>query len=412
MNTASKLLCAIILGAFMAWTIPLLVVDGVPKALLTSLVSLVAFLLIAELAFRQVYKWRTGRLPERFERIPMDELHVEPHPYLPYVYRRDFAPAQDLRRDTFIQSPIHGDRFRFPRPSFNNFRLKREPVTAPNITVPKPAGRLRVLCLGASTTANSVEDLGQTYSYPMELEKALRLRHGTEDIEVVNGGMGGRTTAEILIHFLLELVDMQPDIVVIYHAYNDLGPSLTPNFHNDYSHARKNIGEVYHLYKLRALFPDLPSALYTYLLNTFFPGELSTSLLEAISVGKPNIEGQFQGLPIYRRNLGHLIDLCRANNIDVLCSSYCQYLYPEVANSPVHLKYREGLLQENAAMQELAAGRNAAFVDTAFLMPTDPELFIDSVHFSPLGMARLAAILTDALTPLVEKRLRENNISA
>jgi hypothetical protein len=89
--------------------------------------------------------------------------------------------------------------------------------------------------LGASTTGNELEHDGVIYSYPLEPERILKEKFPELNLEVNNCGVGGRTTAEILIDFLLSGIDTSPDIVVLYHAYNDLQPSLTPGFLSDYS---------------------------------------------------------------------------------------------------------------------------------------------------------------------------------
>ena len=62
----------------------------------------------------------------------------------------------------------------------------------------------------------------------MLLEKKLNDRFPEKDIIVYNCGMGGWTTAEILINFILKVYDYKPDLVIFYHAYNDIQAYLTP----------------------------------------------------------------------------------------------------------------------------------------------------------------------------------------
>jgi len=395
----------LVAGGGVAFMLPaLLALDSPLLALAVGIVALAAYLVLAELVFRLAYRMRTGRAVDKSPKVPFSKMHIEPHPYMPYVYKRGFSPSADGSFNRESPYPLHKGRYEMLVPVFNNFRLINGPDGRRDVVVPKPDGRCRILCLGGSTTGNYIVEGGNIYSYPDQLERELRRRHPERDIEVVNGGMGGRTSAELLIHFLLSLVDTEPDAVVIYHAYNDLGPSLTSGFQADYSHARKNLGEAYNSLRIRSKLPYLPFALYHYILNTIFPGNLSNSILDVITVRQPDLEGEFQGTETYKRNLRHVIQICKARGIKVLCATYCQHLYPEIADSPVHRKYREGLALENKALEELAAEEEVDFIDSAAMMPPDVEYYVDSVHFSPMGMKTLAGFLSDKLSATLWRR--------
>ncbi len=384
-------------GALLALVLPAFLVQGAAAAVLWGIACLAAYLVLAELLFRAAYWLRTGSRPERFPSVPFEQIHVEPHPYIPYVYKKDFTPESRRRKSAVADYPLHAGRFRFPEVHFNNFRLINGPGADRDVEMPKPEGRFRVLCLGASTTGNYIEEDGALYSYPNELEKELRSRRPDLDVEVVNGGVGGRTSAEILIHFLLDLVDIQPDAVVLYHAYNDLGPSMTPGFQPDYSHARKNLGETYHLYRARSRFPDIPSSLYHYFLNRLFPGTISNSLLNSVTLAPPDTDAPFQGLATYERNLRHLLDVCRARDITPVLATFCHYLHPGIADSPEHRKYGQGVREENRVMRGLADAFGARLADAAEGMPQEDEFFVDSIHFTPRGMTRLARLVAEEL---------------
>ncbi|MHC1699515.1 MAG: SGNH/GDSL hydrolase family protein [Humidesulfovibrio sp.] len=294
-----------------------------------------------------------------------------------------------------------------PEVRLNSLRICDGPNGSRDITVPKPNGVLRILCLGASTTGNSIEENGQFHSYPIHLEGILAERFPDKVVEVVNGGVGGRTSAEILVDYALNLIDIQPDMVVIYHAYNDLGPSLTPNFVSDYSHARKNLGETYHLFRWGAKFPSLPSALYTHLVESLFAGNIRYNLISAISRAEPDLSTSFQGTATYRRNLEHIIAISQARGIKVVLSSFSHFFYPGIENSAVHKKYAEGLALKNAATRELADAYGLPYADAVLLIPQDMENYVDFVHFTPQGMHRLATAIADEVVPLVNALQRD-----
>jgi lysophospholipase L1-like esterase len=257
---------------------------------------------------------------------------------------------------------------------------------------------------------NDLEEQGQRHTYPLHLERIMSERFPGQTIEVVNGGAGGRTSAEILVDFALNLIEMQPDVVVLYHAYNDLGPSLTPGFAPDYSHARKSLGETYHLLRWAAKFPNLPLALYTHLVEGVFAGNVRYGLISAISRAEPDLNLPFQGTATYRRNIEHLLDLCQARGIRVVLSSFCHFFYPGIEDSFVHRKYAEGVALENSVTLDLATRRGLPYADAAALIPLELENYVDFVHFTPAGMRRLAEVVADKLEPLVKDVQRERSV--
>jgi len=97
----------------------------------------------------------------------------------------------------------------------------------------KTAGVPRILCLGGSTT-----ECGSTRAehgrYPELLERTLEARTG-RDVEVLNAGIAGWTSAEILGAWFLSLQDLAPDVVVFHEGVHDLEPRLWRGFLPDYT---------------------------------------------------------------------------------------------------------------------------------------------------------------------------------
>ncbi len=323
------------------------------------------------------------------DKIPFKKIHVEPHPYLPYVYKKKFliGHTQPLRYPLNLEKKYYIGKY-----STNNLRHFNGPDGSRDVVIPKPEGMFRINCLGGSTTMNYIQqgEDGVGFSYPMELEKILSERFPDKNIEVNNCGMGGFSTAEVLIKFLLNSIDSKPDMVILYHAYNDLAPSLTSDFQSDYFHAKRNLGESYHLYKWASLVPYIPLALPNYLMNFYLPQNVRQTLLGATSKGTIDLNNEFNGLETYRRNIEHLIHICKGNEISLVFSTFCHFLYPEIENNQLQLKYREGTLDENRVLEELANKHDLPLVDNFNLVPCEKKYFVDSVHFSPEGMREIA----------------------
>ncbi len=95
------------------------------------------------------------------------------------------------------------------------------------------------------------------------MEKILN-ESNNGNFEVNNFGVGGWTSAELLVDFCLNNIGLDCDYLIIYHAYNDLKASMTPNFESDYSHSIKSFGEGYLKYKMLSKIPSLPLGVFNY----------------------------------------------------------------------------------------------------------------------------------------------------
>ncbi|MEO0563291.1 MAG: hypothetical protein AAF125_14380, partial [Chloroflexota bacterium] len=88
------------------------------------------------------------------------------------------------------------------------------------VEVPKPDETYRILALGGSTTYGL--DVPPEEAYPAQLERILREEYGYSNVEVVNGGFLAYTTMNSLVNFMTRGIELEPDMVIVYHAVNDL----------------------------------------------------------------------------------------------------------------------------------------------------------------------------------------------
>ncbi len=152
-----------------------------------------------------------------------------------------------------------------------------------------------------------------------------------------------------------------------------------------------HLGKVYHLYRWAANFPEIRLDSYNFLIDyCLFNENIRFSILDTISRGNIDINNNFQGLDTYKRNIEHIIDICKANKIQVILSTFSQYLYPQVQNDVKYLEYYEGVELENIAIRDLAAKHNLPLVDNACQVPKEDKYFVDTVHFTPEGMHLIA----------------------
>lgn len=88
-------------------------------------------------------------------------------------------------------------------------------LRGPEVTIEKPAGVRRVLCLGDSCT------FGAGHPYPELLQRLLDAR-APGRFQVLNGGVIGYTSVHGLEWFQRELGELKPDVVTLYYGWNDM----------------------------------------------------------------------------------------------------------------------------------------------------------------------------------------------
>lgn len=89
-----------------------------------------------------------------------------------------------------------------------------------DVTLPKPPGVYRIVCVGASTT---VEGYTNKMTYPSLLEARLRKCFGESKIEVINCGVIGlRSEGEV--RRISDYLALQPDLIIHYNFINDVAP--------------------------------------------------------------------------------------------------------------------------------------------------------------------------------------------
>ena len=258
-------------------------------------------ILSCEFLFRFTYRLLKKKKYQLIKKIKLEDLYHIPHPFLTAVYKKNSIGQKEMS----VFYPLNKDmKFKFPILRTNNEGFMDGLDGSRNIILPKPENEKRIICLGASTTGNYIKYNDEVSSYPLELEKLFSLEYPKKNIKVINCGFGGWTSAEILINFLLKVFSYSPDIIIIYHAHNDIPSYLTPNFQNDYSHSRRNFAFEFSKFKKNRYIPDIPLAIYNIIaLSIFKNWNPRVTLGDAISQNTPNYSANFDGLDIYKRNI-------------------------------------------------------------------------------------------------------------
>jgi lysophospholipase L1-like esterase len=84
----------------------------------------------------------------------------------------------------------------------------------------KPPDTFRIVAMGGSTTAGMYEN---ELTYPRLLERMLsRAVTGKQKIEVINAGVWGYTSCQVMKRYKKEIVDLKPDAILLMSGWNDI----------------------------------------------------------------------------------------------------------------------------------------------------------------------------------------------
>jgi lysophospholipase L1-like esterase len=269
-----------------------------------------------------------------------------------------------------------------------------------DIENPKSEFGIRIVCLGGSTTFST--KVGNETTYPALLQTILNDKG--VPCEVINAGVGAYTSAETLINLETRVLDLQPDLLVIYHGVNDVHPRVTPGFQNDYSHYRKPfvMPEPSILSKL-AVFSTFAAVLDHQGQKKVGIHKLTTNLdFEVVKPEQQEENFRRTDSSVYRQNLKSVVDLAESKGIEVVLVSF--FFQPEMLEESQRFSsyaYSAGIAEHNQAMEAIAKETSAHFLDLSKGFPVERrDLFKDVVHLNSDGTRVKAELIYRGLDKL------------
>lgn len=267
------------------------------------------------------------------------------------------------------------------------------------ITIPKPQDTFRIVAIGSSVTYGTF--LPSEDAYPSQLEKILRDEDGYQHIEVINAGVGGYTSWEYLAELRFRILDLQPDLIIIYEATNDVtlrlidpkyytGMNLTRVW-NDNAQLELPTSTLYRWIATRFNWMEDPNQMALkehlsvpdYIQTCFTDGpycdELKMTKRELFQTNKPIY---------YERNMRDLVELARANGVAVVFSSWA-YFPDSLTSNPnqymIQPERQEAVAEHNAILKNLGDELNVPFYDLEKEMPYNADFWIDGRHMTAMG---------------------------
>jgi lysophospholipase L1-like esterase len=313
-------------------------------------------------------------------------------------FRQELAPNQSLRRDgAAYRIGPHG--------------LRGEPPA-----MPKPPGTERIAVVGGS----SVFDHAVSSSWPERLQVDLRHK-GMDSVEVMNAGVPGFSTREVIPFFERRVRRFEPDVVLLYAGWNDAKVmrasidklSLSPyppidGGRDPYAFLRAP-RPLRNWYALPLMFEKLELRFATRVVENgpSAPARASASLAPSPPT---TAEGWMTtaGVAYWRSNLRRFIQAvrdARARPVLVAEATLVTADLPEIERRRVVYDYVEidhpALVALNEAMvaveRAVAVEEHVDFIDPRASRNGRPEYFLDHVHLTEQGSAALAEALADRL---------------
>tara|TARA_Y100000768_G_C23948009_1_gene668610 strand:- start:245 stop:1276 length:1032 start_codon:yes stop_codon:yes gene_type:complete len=333
-----------------------------------------------------MYYFKNKKRYVKSKKVSISKIPYESHPYLPFILKKKFKNSGEVE----LNYPLKKN-YKLINPKLTSNDLGYYNGEFGNKDVEKDKkGKIRVNCVGGSTTMNYLKDNKTNTSYPLQLQKKLDTYY-KDKFEVNNFGQGVYTSAEVLIRFLTSTIYTKPDIVVLYIGYNDIRAYLTNNFQTDYSHQRKNLHFSKSKKFLNFIGYDFKLNFLNYILSKLAIYNIKETLTAEISHGEFHLENDpSEGLKTFYQNIESLISICKNKKIRLIMSSFCHYLYSDVEDDNLHKKYNQIIKKENEILEYLAKKNDIEFVDNDNLIEKNDNLFIDTIHFSVEGMKKLA----------------------
>ena len=282
----------------------------------------------------------------------------------------------------------------------------------------KPENTLRIFVVGGSTAEDHAPELGPDSSWPAQLEDILRERIADVGIEVINAGLAAYSSAESLVDFLFRGLELEPDVLLVYHGVNDaLTIQMADGFKPDYTHVRQvkswKRPWVHSLPRVRC---SLSYEFLRYQLIKEFGWP--PTLLERISTPPWESREPFdpERVAVFKRNTLNLVNTahvwgCAPIIIKWECSwgtsgSYPWGGYMQGDEKAIGDKYFRYLEENNKALKEL--GQEHPFVSYVEVGPFDKERFqSDLMHFNAQGLKEMAGQVADAIEPQIRTILNQ-----
>jgi len=294
----------------------------------------------------------------------------------------------------------------------------------------KPANEIRIATIGGSTTANI--NLSFDDNWPGYLGQLVQKVFPEKNIRIINAGVPGFDTSQSIPNLALRVIPFHPDIIIIYHAYNDLKAiKYGIEFKPDYSHIHST-PYGYHEEPTLIVKGLSQSMFYVRTRNQYrkFKERIDANgmMLKALT-DKDRLDYiPEEALQTFEQHIQSLVAIGEISNAKVILSSFATLYDPNLdytkretftQMSTLQKKdlyslmnftpgltvnaFFKGIKEYNTILKNIAIHEKTGWIDNASSVPHKDEYFVDRVHFSKKGAKCMAENILPVVLELIEK---------
>jgi lysophospholipase L1-like esterase len=302
--------------------------------------------------------------------------------------------------DYYTDDPLTGLRVPIANLSKGHISVNSRGFRGPEIAMPKPPGTVRIAFLGASTTW-CAEVSGNDSTWPHLVTTSLARALPAVRFDYVNAGVPGFAMHSIRKNLELRVAPLEPDVIVIYEASNDLSREMRELA------ARAGLIDEARMHELT--WPSRYSLLWRLAeknLRVMAAQRATSDPTRRLSARPASLGAE------YRRDLTEVMrEAQRTAKLVALATVSTQLrheqtpeqqaqamssasFYMPFVTAPLLLDAFE---RYNDIGRQVAAEAGVVLIDGADEIPGDPAHFTDTVHFTDAGSRAMADRLTRAL---------------
>ena len=293
----------------------------------------------------------------------------------------------------------------YPTPNYKHGSTSHNSLGYRNkeISLHKPQGVYRIAVLGGSTAYTlKVEDNEKTFT--AQLKKVLANTYGYENIEVINAAVGGYNSWESLMNLEFRVLDIEPDMVIIYQGSDDVHARLvSPAAYRGDNSGRRKTWEIpvirfyEHSCFLRIISRRLgythPININFFVMASSYEGACSTHYNQNTSDNMVK-ELLKKNPPVYfRRNLLNMAAISRIHNIELVFATWAYSPNFDDYASTAH--YQQGFSENNNVIKQVAESQNIPFFDFAKVMSDEKRYWSDGRHVNEEGALLKAELFAE-----------------
>jgi len=300
-----------------------------------------------------------------------------------------YEPDSELGRRLRPGATLNGSRRQV---SINSLGFR-----GPEIPKDKPAGTVRIVALGDSTTFG-MEASGDQAVWVERMVGRLRDSSFGKGFDAINAGVPGYTLAVSAEQLIRYIAPVDPDVVIVNQVTTDIA-----------AHGRRQ-------FRANAATSEPPSVLTKFL-------EENSLLVNVVRQNTTALTRKYiprrrfdrlddRGVAEYAERLGNLLEICRERGWRmILCtcprsfgdaSATADQYGPAataLANNPALslIGLNDAFDRYNEAIRQVARRLGAPLVDLDRLVPKRAECFVDAVHLNDAGHDLVGGLIADVV---------------